>query len=118
MAILCWTVKCPVCELNTHDGGASNKSFIQLFDALYANSINVMLSRGKNALIPIKLQCINSLVVLFGSLEEFMEVLVNERERERDRRRRKLWRVKMFIDFLFIFRREFNDLMILDMTCH
>ena len=47
-----------------------------------------------------------------------MEVLVNERERERDRRRRKLWRVKMFIDFLFIFRREFNDLMILDITCH
>ena len=117
MAILCWTVKCPVCELNTHDGGASNKSFIQLFDALYANSILVMLSRGKNALIPIKLQCINSLVVLFGSLEEFMEVLVKEREREWDRRR-KLWRVKVFIDFLFIFRREFNNLMILDMTCH
>ena len=79
-----------------------------------------MLSRGKIALIPIKLQCISSLVDLFSSLDEFMEVLVDERERERDRRRRrrKRWRVKVFIHFLFIFRREFNDLMILDMTCH
>ena len=51
-----------------------------------------------------------------------MEVLVDERERERDRRRRrrrrKRWRVKVFIDFLLLFRREFNDLMILDMACH
>ena len=52
-----------------------------------------------------------------------MEVLANEREREKDRRRRrrrrrKRWRVKVFIDFLLLFRREFNDLMILDMACH
>ena len=91
---------------------------MQLFDALYANSIHVMLSKGENALILIQLQCINSLVDLFGSLEEFTEVLVHERERESDKRRRKWLRVKVFIDFLFIFRREFNDLMILDMTCH
>ena len=51
-----------------------------------------------------------------------MEVLANERERERDirrrrrrRRRRKRWRVKVFIDFLLLFRREFNGLMILEL---
>ena len=76
------------------------------------------MTRGKNALIPIKLQCINSLVDLFGSLEEFMEAFDDKREREMDRRRRKRWRVKVFIDFLFIFRREFNTLMILDIACH
>ena len=77
---------------------------MHLFDALYANSIHVMLSKGKNALIPIKLQHINSPVDLFGSLEEFMEVLVDERERERDRRRRRQWRR--------------CNLMILDNACH
>ena len=91
---------------------------MQLFDSLYANSIHVKMTEGKNALIPIKLQCLNSLVDLFGSLEEFMEVFDDKRERERDRRRRKRWRVKVFIDFLFIFRREFNTLMILDIACH
>ena len=50
-----------------------------------------------------------------------MEVLADERERERDirrrrrRRRRKRWRVKVFIDFLLLFRREFNGLMILEL---
>ena len=76
------------------------------------------MTRGKNALIPIKLQCINSLVDLFGSLEEFMGAFDDKREREMDRRRRKRWRVKVFIDFLCIFRREFNTLMILDIACH
>ena len=91
---------------------------MQLFDSLYANSIHVKMTEGKNALIPIKLQCINSLVDLFGSLEEFMEVFDDKRERERDRRRRKRWRVKVFIGFLFIFRRKVNTLMILDIACH
>ena len=76
------------------------------------------MTRGTNALIPIKLQCINSLVDLFGSLEEFMEAFDDKREREMDRRRRKWWRVKVFIGFLFIFRRKVNTLMILDIACH
>lgn len=57
---------------------------MQLFDALHANSIvntyDVMVSKGENASIPIKVQCIN---YLFGSLEEFMEILADETVRKR-----------------------------------
>ena len=38
-----------------------------LFDAPSANSIHVMVSRKKKTLMPIKVQCINPLVGLFGS---------------------------------------------------
>ena len=95
----------------------SNKRLIQSF----LNPLKSIYTDAYNSQFTEKMKNANALsfVDLFGSLEEFMEVLAEERERERDRRRRKktVW-VKVLIDFLFIFRREFNDLMILDMTCH
>ena len=60
----------------------------------------------------IKVQCIDFLVDLFGSLEEFMSRHMREVEEENN------MEGERFNEFLFLFRRKFNELMILSLTWH
>ena len=64
--------------------GASNKSFKMIFYMLHVFR--------STACTAIKVQCIDSLVDLFGSLEEFMSQM---RERGRRRRQRGRWKTLM-----------------------